>query len=90
MQNKSNSTRLQIARILGLKKDISWNNVYAKKLKEINDYINNGVEVKFDDQITQVVLENGDTLKGKTTLKNDFKLVFSNKKGQIWKKVIQP
>ena len=90
MQNKSNSTRLQIARVLGLKKDISWNNVYAKKLKEINDYINNGVEVKFDDQITHVVLENGDTLKGKTTLKNDFKLVFSNKKGQIWQKVIQP
>ena len=90
MQSKSNSTRLQIAGILGHNKDMSWNNIFATKLKEINDYINKGVDVKFDDQITHIVLENGDTFKEKTTLENNFKLVFSNRKGQIWKKVIQP
>jgi len=86
---KNKSTRQQILYFLGFEKKLSWNNIREVRLKELNSHLKQDLNIKLDDKITHIILENGDVLRKKSNLKENFKLIFSNNTGQIWERSVQ-
>ena len=89
-KSKNNSRRQKILYFLGLKKDLSWNNIREIRIKELNSHLKEDRYIKLDDKITHIILENGDSLRKNSVLKENFKLVFNNNTGQIWERYIHP
>ena len=89
-KNKNNSRKHKIIYLLGFSKNLSWNNVFEIRLRELNNHLKKNLNIKLDDKITHIILENGDTLKEKLFLKEKFKLVYNNNSGQIWERSIHP
>ena len=87
--SKNSSTRQKMLYFLGFEKKLSWNNIRELRLKELNDYLKEDLNIKLDDKITHIVLENGDVLRKKSSLKENFKLVFNNNTGQVWERSVQ-
>ena len=88
-KSKNKSTRQKILNFLGFEKKLSWNNIREVRLKELNSHLKEDLNIKLDDKITHILLENGDVLRKKSNLKENFKLIFSNNTGQIWERSVQ-
>ena len=69
---------------------MSWNNIPEIRLNELNDHLKEDLYIELDDEITHIILEDGDTLGEELFLKENFILVYSNNSGQIWKRSIHP
>ena len=88
-KNKNKSTRQKVLYFLGFEKKLSWNNIRDLRLKELNSHLREDLNIKLDNKITHIILENGDVLRKNSNLKENFKLVFNNNLGQIWEKSVQ-
>lgn len=88
-KSKNSSRRQKILYFLGFRKNLSWNNIPEIRLKELNNHLKEDIYVELDNKITHIILENGDTLGQELFLKENFKLVYNNNSGQIWKRSVQ-
>ena len=89
-KSEKSSRRHKILYFLGFRKSMSWNNIPEIRLNELNDHLKEVLYIELDDEVTHIVLENGDTLKEELFLQENFILLYSNNSGQIWKRSIHP